>query len=121
MLGVARAQSIEAKPSNTEVGASVRVKATQGSGAPLVGAEVHVRRPGAQTEEAVGQTGADGTLAFEPDAPGAYRLRIEVDGVDVMAPLYANEARSRLWIALVCVPLGLWLIVRNVRPRTRRA
>ncbi len=81
---------------------------------PIAGLRIEVELPDGQ-RRFVGETGADGALRFVPDQPGAYVWMAAVDGVRLLAPHRVVPARSRWWAAVVCVPLGLLLLWRNLR------
>lgn len=96
---------------------AVIVVMTHDDGSPLVGARYEVRGPGDDAAVATGRTDGSGRLAFLPDRPGAWAVKVDTDdghgariAVEVDAdglPLETDGSRGRFGRIVV----GLLLIV----------
>lgn len=107
------------EPERVVVGEQLTVRAEH-AGQPVAGAAIEVELPDGSSRSA-GTTDAGGALEFVPDVPGQHVFRAEVAGVRMVAPCIVVAARSRWLTAVVCVPLGLALLWRNLsRARDRR-
>lgn len=109
-------QWVEPKPSHTDAGETVVIEARTAEGAPIADLPIEVRWPDGRVES-IGETDADGNRSFVVSEVGAYRVAARYEGVDLLAPLHARPTTSRVWYAIVCVPLGLLLLWRNLRRR----
>ena len=106
-------------PYRSEVGTEVSVS-TERHGKPVAEVEVTVEGPDG-AESPVGRSDAEGRVVFVPEQAGQHVFRAEVGGVQFLAPAQVVATRPRWLIALVCVPLGLALLWRNLsRERGRR-
>ena len=68
----------------------------------------------------LGVTDAAGELRFVASAPGLHAVVVVRGGVRIVAPLRVLPVPRRWPYALVCVPLGLVLLLRNLRTRRGR-
>lgn len=110
-------QQLQVSPFPAEVGQPVQVRATAATG-PVAGLQVSVQLPDGQLV-AVGTTDPAGAVSFVPQQVGLHCYRAELDGVHLLAPHQVVPLRRRWLFALVCVPLGLALLWRALRPGPR--
>ena len=113
---VAVCQWIEPVPSHTEVGQEIRIEARDSAGAPIPDLEIRIRFPDGRLEP-IGTTDERGERRFVPTVAGRHAVSATHHGVTLLAPLYAEEPFRRIWYAVICVPLGLALLWRNLRRR----
>lgn len=121
-------QQLAVEPFPAEVGATVTIRAVRKQpipggeflDVPLVGEVIGVLVPDGR-HVPCGTTDGTGVVVFVPDSPGQYVYEMTVAGVRVLAPHRVVPARSTWLAAIVCVPLGLALLWRNLsRARDRR-
>jgi hypothetical protein len=111
-------QQLGTAPFPAEVGSTVTITA-QRAGQPLEGEGIVVRAPDGRQVNC-GTTDRAGVVTFVPDAPGQYVYEMTVGGVRVLAPHRVVPERRTWLAAFVCVPLGLALLWRNLRPARGR-
>lgn len=78
-------------------------------GRPVPGAVVDVLASDGQVLAAL-RTGEDGRAQWSAAVAGPFTLRwLAPSGVELLVPLHAVASRPWWWMAIFCVPLGLWL------------
>lgn len=112
-------QQLSAAPYPAEVGSTVTVRAVRDE-QPLRGERIDVALPDGKLL-ACGETDGNGVVSFVPEAAGQYVFAMTVGGVRIIAPHRVVPARQRWLAAFVCVPLGLALLWRNLRPPSTRS
>lgn len=111
------AQQLSAVPFPAEVGQEVTVRAVRNADQqPWPQHPIDVELPDG-TKRELGVSDQNGELRFVPEVPGQYVFAADIDGIRVLAPHRVVPAQSRWIAALVCVPLGLALLWRNLRSR----
>ena len=109
-------QHLEPIPAVAEPGQTVAVIARDAEAAPLAGIEVRMRAPDG-SEQSLGTTDHEGKVKLVPELVGVYELfgRADRHGPDLIVVLQVVRTPGRWLYGLVCVPLGLALLVWNLR------
>jgi hypothetical protein len=106
-------QQLAVEPYPCEVGAGATVRATA-PGGPIVGLALSLQTTDGGVRD-LGVTDANGELRFVPEREGTLRVSGVHAGVRLVAPLEVVPVPPRWLYALVCVPLGVYLLIRNLR------
>ncbi len=114
-------QHLELAPQVVELGQEVEVRAVDSQGGPIPGLPVDVVLPDGDLP-ALGVTGSSGVVQLETHQEGLHELRAEMpDGGPLLVTPFRVVSRPRRWLfALVCVPLGLVLLWRNLKTVRRQ-
>src|SRR5262245_45393705 len=111
-------QQLSVAPFPCEAGVEV-VACLRAPGGPVAGIPVAAELADGGAQQ-LGVTDAAGELRFVAPAPGLHTVVVVRDGVRIVALLRVLPVPRRWPYAFVCVPLGLVLLVRNLRARRAR-
>ncbi len=113
-------QHLEHTPEVVELGQEVEVRAVDSQRGPIAGLPVDVVLPDGSLQ-ALGVTSSSGVLHLETHQEGLHELRAELpDGGPLLVTPFRVVSRPRRWLfVLVCVPLGLVLLWRNLKTAAR--
>jgi hypothetical protein len=116
-------QQLVVTPYPCTVGEPAVVRAEQPAGPglvrPIAGMSITAELPDGTVRQ-LGATDIAGEVRFSPAVPGMLHIVAVRAGARWVAPLQVVPVAPRWLYALVCVPLGLVLLVRNLRrPATR--
>ncbi|MCR9246485.1 MAG: hypothetical protein NXI31_15740 [bacterium] len=112
------APQLHIEPKRIAVGETVTIRAER-SGQPLSARAIELQLPDGSPQD-LGTTDAAGQLEFVPAVAGEHVVRLDDDGLLMLAALRVQPARSRWLVAAVTVPLGLALLWPNLRRLRRR-
>ncbi len=112
-------QQLAVSPFPCEAGAELVVRAAA-AGAPLVGLAIEAEWDGGGTTP-LGQTDRAGELRIQPAKAGLHKLVARHDGVRLVAPMRIVPTPRRWLYVAIGVPLGLALLVWNLRGALRRS
>lgn len=118
-------QWLEPVPQVTEVGQEVVVRAVDAESSPLVGLPVQVRLPtsaGFGVAQDVGVTDRQGLVRFLPKTPGDHAFLATLPGERRLYVVLQVNLRPTRWLyGVICIPLGLWWLYRNMQQLRSRA
>lgn len=103
-----QAPRLELSTDLPHVGQPFAIRAIE-AGAPLASQRIAVLGADGNHRHWLG-TDAQGRAECTADEPGPFTLRWRSPaGIDVLVPMHAVAPRRWWWMALWCVPLGVWL------------
>lgn len=115
-LALAGLQFLDPVPRVVEVGSPIDAVVSDAGGAPIAGVTVVLVDPAGHVQ-ASGTTGSQ-PLALVPRTSGPHRLRAELAGVVLAAPVHVAAPAARGWLgALGAIAGGILLAVHLRRAR----